>query len=268
MKKIPELQMPTDKEIAENWNRRRLKNKADPNCITHWWPRIKGHVPTPCTEIVPLKLTHEKDKELWEVLDGKPPPDWWEGWVGILRGAARDISTTGPWFLRTGVFSGKHNWRRCCAVTDLGLIGKHALAIFYESQCVDALGLPYHVWAVREWLPGPAIMEYERYEGMPVRREFRAFAENGEVLCIHPYWPPDSFDAETAAMPGLQAMNELGKDEAAIIKMVSIASMQVQGEWSIDCLSTDNGWYVTDMALANQSYHWQPCQRETTPPDK
>lgn len=251
--------MPSEEELAERWTRRLENHRKDPNCITHWLPRIQGAVPTPRTEIVPLDLDHQKDSELWAVLDGDPVPSWWMEWVETLRTAALCISLQGPWFLRSGVFSGKHSWNQCCAVTDLNRLSNHVLNIFEMSQIVDPAGLAYYIWAVREWLPGPALVEYERYCNMPVRREFRAFARNGKVLCIHPYWPPDALDESVTSRREFMAMSELGADEEAVRALAAEASRHVEGTWSIDCLWTDRGWYVTDMAVGHQSYHWPDC---------
>lgn len=254
------FQVPSEEEQKRNWERRMARHRQDPNCITHWLPRIQNAVPTPRTEIVPLELDFEKDRELWAVLDGKPLPGWWAEWIEQLRAAALRISPSGPWFLRTGVFSGKHDWSRCCAVTDLDRLTGHVLNLFEFSQIVDSAGLPYHIWAVREWLPGPVLTEYARYSGMPVRREFRAFAENGKVLCVHPYWPADALDETVTARPEFAAMNTLGEDEEVVRTLAAEASRHVEGAWSVDCLWTDRGWYVTDMAVAHQSYHWPDCE--------
>lgn len=259
-KQVP-FEMPPEEELAESWARRLADHKADPNCITYWWPRIAPYVPTPRTEIVPMELTRDQDKELWHVMDGQPMPDWWNDWIDGLRDAALRVSSDGPWFLRTGVFSGKHRWGKCCAVADLDKLSSHVFNIFEMSQLVDIMGLPYHVWAIREWLPGPHLLIYEPWEGMPVRREFRAFAEAGEVRCIHPYWPPEAFDTKIYESPEFEAMNALGDDEDAVRALVSRASEQVKGEWSVDCLWTYRGWYVTDMAVAQKSYHWPECER-------
>lgn len=31
-------------------------------------------------------------------------------------------------------------------------------------------------------------------------------------------------------------------------------------QWSVDVLETGIGWYVTDMALARDSWHWPGCR--------
>jgi hypothetical protein len=56
-------------------------------------------------------------------------------------------------------------------------------------------------------------------------------------------------------------MNRLGDDKKAIRNLVSDVTRQIEGEWSVDCLWTDRGWYVTDMAVAATSYHWPACNR-------
>ncbi len=35
----------------------------------------------------------------------------------------------------------------------------------------------------------------------------------------------------------------------------------LEGDWSIDWLwTTDRGWVLTDMAVAEQSFHWLDCE--------
>lgn len=266
-KKIPPLIFPDEnteeyqQKSREIFMRRQQKFLDDPNCITYWLPKIEPHVPTPKTEIVPLYLDYERDHELYSVLDGKAPPKWFYSWIEDLKRAALRVSETGPWFLRTGTFSAKHEWDKTCCVTHLDNLADHVLHIFMMSQVVDLLGLAYNVWAVREWLHGPIQSIYGPWNNMPVRREFRGFGEDGNVLCVHPYWPPNVFEGRGEPIPDLTEMNRLGGDVDAIHSLIQRVSQQVPGEWSIDCLWTYSGWYVTDMARAETSYHWEGCER-------
>ena len=31
------------------------------------------------------------------------------------------------------------------------------------------------------------------------------------------------------------------------------------GRWSVDALETERGWYITDLAQAHVSHHWEGC---------
>ncbi|MGV3721358.1 MAG: hypothetical protein ACO1SX_10665, partial [Actinomycetota bacterium] len=135
------------------------------------------------------------------------------------------------------------------------------------SECCGFIGLPYGTWVVREFLPGPAEFVWDGFEGMPVRREFRAFVADADVRCLHPYWPEGAFQGrltpEQAA--ALARMNEPGADEPALRDLASRAGAALAGEWSIDLLWTERGWYITDCAVASESYHWPGCPHSSTP---
>lgn len=251
---LPEIPQTDDVTLAK-----RMIDSQGENCMSWWFPRICDHVPVPKTELVETPGPFVQMFGLIEQDDG--PPAWFEDFLASLTEAALRVSAEGPWFLRSGVYSGKHSFRHCCEVTDLSKIAGHVIRIFHDSMLVDLFGLPCNVWAVREWLPGKAICRIEKYGGMPLRREFRAFAANGRVKCIHPYWPPESLELATELDEQVRMMNEMGGDRNRLLSLASVASSRVSGEWSIDLLETDRGWFVTDMALAQRSFHWPDCPR-------
>ena len=46
---------------------------------------------------------------------------------------------------------------------------------------------------------------------------------------------------------------------AELRNLASAAGKAVGGEWSVDILETRRGWYITDMAEAYKSWHWEGC---------
>ncbi len=149
---------------------------------------------------------------------------------------------------------------------------------------VDFLGLPTDVWAVRELLPTRPLCHLPCYDGMPLVPEVRCFIENGEVVCWHPYWPEgairEGFPRECEnprslldpSVPAVfrsklpenfeeivRACHDLDPSEFLPIAQRVADHFRADGAWSVDLLPTDRGWFVTDMALAEESFHWPEC---------
>jgi hypothetical protein len=122
-------------------------------------------------------------------------------------------------------------------------------------------------------LPVTPLTTLPRYGGMPLVREYRAFVEGGQILCTHPYWPkksifeglaepekgqPDYRLSETETL--FFQMNQQGLPPEAQQLLQSVAGVFAgDGAWSVDVLETQRGWFVTDMAEAARSYHWDGC---------
>lgn len=221
------------------------------NCLSYWFPRIKDIVPVPKTTIIRTGV------DLIPLLDGKPV----EGFEGLVEEVSSACDEVGyPAFLRTGQTSGKHDWLDTCLIKDRSVVGQHMLNLVEYSEMCSLIGLPYDVWVVREMLPTKPIGV--AFMGMPVCREFRVFVSDAEVICTHPYWPKEAFKK---GVP--ERYNELcqfkSMDEEQFVRMfASMAGKAVGGSWSVDLLDTERGWFVTDMAVASDSWHWPECPRE------
>ena len=109
-----------------------------------------------------------------------------------------------------------------------------------------------------------------RYRNLPLVKEVRCFIEGGRVLCQHPYWPPLAIaeGLEDADLPRLsnilKAVELTEADRAgagALAERVATAFAE-SAAWSVDLLATRKGWFVTDMAEAERSFHWPGCPVE------
>lgn len=235
----------------------------DKNCLSYWFPPIEAAgIAVPETRIVrtELDLTLLIENGL---MRGSPRGTGVSDFLGDLRRAADLIGF--PVFLRTGHGSGKHHWVNTCYVAEAGCLGDHVHNLVEWSCTVGTFGLPTNVWAVREMLPTSPV--FTAFRGMPICREFRVFVDGPEVVCIHPYWPelalldgfrpleePDGFNKK------YRAMCDLRKEEREEIGlMASVAGKTLGGKWSVDLIETERGWYLTDMAEAHRSYHWEGC---------
>jgi len=236
------------------------------NSIDEWYPLVRGVVPTPRTEILVGTL------DLTALLYEPPEPQYRE----LRREFARVVDWVReqgdrrgwPLFLRTGLTSAKHRWRDSCHVpgTTREDIARHVDAIIEYSAMADFMGLPCDVWAARELLPTYGL--FEAFDGMPVTRERRYFVHDGRVIGHHPYWPPEAV-AETATAPNWRELLDIvnAEDEAEIAELTAMTERvggAVGGAWSVDWLwvhrpkgnDGGSGWYLTDMALAADSFVW------------
>jgi hypothetical protein len=193
-------------------------------------------------------------------LDGEIPEGWGQ-FIQELDAARKRIG--GDCFLRTGQGSGKHNWSRTCFLPETANAPDHVAELVEWSALVDMMGLPADVWCVREMLPTSPIGVCPGYGGMPVCREFRFFAEAGNVMCFHPYWPLNALQEGGFTGDVSEGWYEdfCRLDDPEPGRHAQFASLAVPGAWSIDILETKRGWFVTDMAVAKQSYHWPECPK-------
>lgn len=232
---------------------------VDLNCLSYWFPKLlSADLPVPRTEIV------RADCQLLDLLDGKMPAGFLDFRDKLLT-ACDKIGW--PCFLRTGLTSGKHRWRDTCYLETVDDIESHIAALVEFSAMADFIGLPCDVWAVRETLPTMPL--FHAFRDMPICREFRCFVgAAGEVYCIHPYWPREALEE------GLRELFKnwpadynllctmYGQEEHMIRRLASAAGKAIgNGWWSVDVLYTEFGWYVTDCAVAAQSFHWPGCEK-------
>jgi len=255
------------------------KPERDKKCLSYWLPLIEAAgLPVPRTVIV------ETDVELVALLDGESPIGL-EGFLICLRAAGDQLGW--PAFLRTGHTSGKHEWKRTCYVPSGDKLGRHVYALVEFSNCVnEPLGLPTNVWCMRELLPTKPVFTAPAYGDMPICREFRVFVDGDKVRCLHPYWPhevlmrgfpllradsfearhdlPCDFDLPDDFEEKYAALCDLRDDEETIRSLASQAGAALGGAWSVDLLDTDRGWYVTDAAEADRSFHWERCAAKAT----
>lgn len=234
--------------------------QIDKTALSYWFPKIKAAgVPVPETIIVPMAI--EAQNFVGQTLWGEePPPDRRAAYESFLAELTEAAAKTGlPFFLRTDHTSNKHNWKDACYVTDLAKLSHHVFQLAEFSEICDMVGLPYSNWVVREFLPTIPFGTCPRYGDMPICREFRFFVDDGKVRCHHPYWP--LFALTDGGSPTGLEFAELCRmpDEAALTALAEQTGRAVGGSWSIDILETRRGWFVTDMAEAHKSYHWEGC---------
>lgn len=236
---------------------------SDYTNLAHWYPRLPADVLTPKTRIVEWSGAGD----LLDLVDGKTPVGF-DAFVSELRAAAVAVAPhpKSPVFLRTGHGSGKHEWDLCCNVVDSRKIARHVGALVEWSCCVDMFGLPYLTWVVREFLPLRVAFSVSGYANMPVAREFRCFADDGVVTCVHPYWPARAVENAGPSVPGwfaaLVDIGALSDGERLMLARLAARVSRALPEtaWSIDFAQHVGGkWFLIDMAAASRSFHWDGC---------
>lgn len=237
--------------------------ERDKTSLLYWYPIIKDIALTPRTEIVMLN-----EKELNKYWRG-------EGDACSLGRLTQEVKKvikakfTLPVFIKTDVYSDKHNWKNSCYVDSLDNLDNHLFEIIAGSRCADILGgLPIEAIIVREFIPMKTL--FKAFWGeMPVNPEIRVFIKNGKIICHHWYWIEeaieDGTDEESLPANWKEILDDVKYDYANIDYILSIAEQiakKLAGFWSIDfCLSKDDKWILIDMAEGSKSWHDRSCEK-------
>lgn len=229
------------------------------NSLSYWFPLIQNLVPVPKTEIITMPAAAKTD--IWSLFDGKDT-----GGTAVAKFADK-VRTIGaqmgfPFFLRTDHTSAKHRWAQACCVGEDSDVAAQINVIVEYSELAGIIGLPWDTWVVREMLPTEPIGVCPNYYGMPLCREFRVFAEDGIIMCYHSYWPVGALEQGGVSQP-MEAYARLShisdEDLYTVLGYARTITRALTGAWSVDVLYTKRGWYVTDMALAKNSWHMPGC---------
>jgi len=223
------------------------------NDMAYWWPKLaESGVPAPETRLVTSKGC------LIDLLDGKNP-EGWRQFLSDLHDAAEAVGGY-PIFLRTGHFSGKHRWKDTCYVESQQQLSQHVFNLVEESCIADIIGLPTKNWAVRRLIHPAKNHEHRTRMGRPLVPERRCFFWNGETICHHPYWPPDSMDTPENASVIVQLNDWTESSDSILEQLTEKVAQHFEGYWSLDWLYNQGTWYAIDMALGNDSWHWPGCR--------
>ena len=230
---------------------------VDRTCLSWWFPKlVEAELPVPITRFIAFGTTKEVQAT---VVDGEHS-ELLCGIAGVLESLV-DASGIGyPYFLRTGHFSGKHQWEKCCFVDrDSRLIDNIRNLANFEALAGVSCANPSSVWVVREMLPTKPIITCTNYGNFPVAREIRVFVDGPDIAYLVPYWPEGAIEEGVPAesnwrgrMADLMLFSD--DDLNKVLELASKAGAAVGGRWSVDILDTERGWFITDMAVAEMSY--------------
>lgn len=173
-----------------------------------------------------------------------------------------------PAFVRTDLGSAKHSGP---AAYRLGEAGKEAGPLFrlLEDQEMKFWLEPEGPKAilVREFLSLES--KFTAFSGLPVNREFRFFSDGLNVLCAHPYWPAEAIEDHVDARKFPDWRKDLEKlhvppspQEMYLLVGMALSVVREIGHdrWSVDFAQDTSGkWWLIDMAVMEDSYHWPGC---------
>jgi hypothetical protein len=226
--------------------------------LLYWLPRIcELGIPYPHTVCLPA------GEDILAPLDGAEIP---AKLMDSIRSAARSIGY--PLFLRTDLQSGKHGWKNTCYIPEESLLGKNLAGVVEENMLgACCFGPMFEALVFRKFLDLDATF-IAFYGDMPVNRERRYFIKGGEVVCHHPYWPEHAIDGHTKDVDWKDKLAALNDEPAEEIALLSGYAKRVSKElpeyWSVDFAKAKDGtWYLIDMALGAESFHWENCTEDT-----
>lgn len=229
------------------------------NSALIWLPKIEGAgLPTPKTIIVPY--SHH---DCISIFDGDPSAEFFRLSEAVMD-AARGIGF--PVFIRTDLSSAKHSGPSACRIDEDGqnqpifeTLEDSELKFWMERSGPTA-------FLVRRFLTLDA--PFTAFRGLPIAREFRFFANEERVFCHHGYWPADSIEEHNPSSPEwrelLAGMQEDPPELAELSSMaITAAGACGGGNWSVDfCRDADGKYWLLDMAVAADSFHWPGCPNE------
>lgn len=222
------------------------------NCLSYWFPKIRD-----CGVLVPRTEFLRTDVELIMLADGITPDGYGE-FIEQLKNLSMTFSE--PFFLRSGQTSAKHDWENSCLVRDRNKIERHVYQIFEFGECASLIGLDYDVWVIRELIKTrPAF--YAFYGNMPIVKERRYFISGGKVIGKFNYWPDEAISGHCKDSDWKQKLIDINIQSDEEIKHLTeqsiLVSNAIDGEWSVDWLQDSDGkWWLTDMAVAKDSYYY------------
>jgi hypothetical protein len=239
---------------------------TDKTSMTYWLPKLlAAGLPVPKTIMV--QMSEDECRDVWRVLDGQKMTEASRPFFECLKAATDAMGY--PCFLRTSHTSAKHDWERTCFLRDPSKLQSHVARIIEYGECSSLIGLPHEWWAAREYLPVTPLTFCHGWSNMPVCREFRVFVRDDKVQCHHPYWPMNALLQGGALAPEVAYVRLVEcQDEAGLLALASKAGAACGGFWSVDIMETARGWYITDMAEGEKSFHWESCQYAAKALDK
>jgi hypothetical protein len=224
-----------------------------------WFPRIqKAGLPVPKTVFIPYDY-----KAILPIFDGLESNEYNRLWHAVVA-ATGEIGL--PAFLRSDVTSAKHKGPAAYKITDIDGLNEQLCRTLEETELKTFMHYEKpKALMVRQWLD--LYSTFTAFHGLPISREFRLFANQSEVVCGHPYWPESAIAGYTDdpdwknKLKELESISSIAQQEYICSIAVKAAKSMGSGTWSVDFAQDVNSqWWLTDMALAESSYHDPSCK--------
>lgn len=196
---------------------------------------------------------------------------------------AFDLDVTKTYFVKTGTFSSKFDFRnaKVSGEKEVRELGEYLLFIQHQAVLMAGpLSVPsiYGVSTTNEWVVREFIEDVEGnpciYKGLPLRTEYRVFidCDEDEVLGVCPYWHPETMEKRfrNGAQSGDVHMRHdyavfkahepvlMSRYNNNVEKVVShicalLPDLSLNGQWALDVMQNGSCFWLIDMSLADQS---------------
>jgi hypothetical protein len=250
-------------EVADMLNKG-VQAARNPTAIKNWLYAVETmSVPSPETDIYDFN---------WLVQRAIVNHDY-QSIEPLAQPLVDNIRTSGkkmgyPLFIRTGLFSGKHNWKNTCYIqasdTDQDII-RHLCSLIEYWYMVG--GTYNFDLVVRKFIKTKTL--FTAFDGeMPITQEFRLFTEGGVVDSYQFYWPEQAIDGHNPSKPNWrELLRDVSKPSDSLLNEMIVLAENVasllDGDWSIDFLIDENGKPILiDMAERKKSF---VCTQGITP---
>lgn len=253
------------------------------NSMGYWLPAIaaavdaEGFFNIPDTTIVKVPITLLQLSRLDYMSLNRTTLDIVDRWAE----AAFKLDDTKHYFIKTGVFSSKFDFRNACVrdPKEVHDIGEYLL--FIHNQSVE---LPYYgVATTNEWVVREFIEDEDNdltiYHGLPLHTEYRVFVDfdTKTVFGVHNYWDPEVMlnrfehqadagepsmvhDAITFRAQVDKLTRRFEENKALVAEHIQAlldANPDLAGQWSIDIMQNGNKFWLIDMAAAQDSAFYE-----------
>jgi len=228
------------------------------NSALRWFPPIEAAgLPVPRTLMVPYR-----HYDILPIFDGESSPEFMRLKLAV-EAAALEIGL--PAFLRTDLCSAKHSGPGAYCISDATACGQQVFDTLEDTEMKSFMQPEGpQVMMIREFLTLDA--PFTAFNGLPIAREWRIFANGERAICRHPYWPAEALEEHVTA-DGWEAKladMHVWPEDAGLEAMAVTAARACGGEpWSVDFARDVAGkWWLLDCAIAADSWHWPGCENE------
>jgi len=195
-------------------------------------------------------------------LDGGAPEDFPPEWADYMQQVQAAADCMGyPLFMRTDLFSGKHEWEKTCYVAEGKDLGQHILDLVILGECMSLWGFNHRAVALRKFLNLDSPFVAPGFKNMPVAREWRYFVRDGKIQCRHFYWVEDAVAQSKPIIQDWQArlrdlQRMLPSEQLVLDRYAKRVAQALPGCWSVDfAFGADGTIYLIDMATGEDSWH-------------
>lgn len=251
MVSIPKIAMPTEEEMEQRLLQRIEDAKQNFNCFSQWYPSVVNRqIPSPASEV--FEITPEAYKS---VLKEEYKPE-------LFYDVVDDIQSFGerfgyPLFMKTGLFSNKHNFENSCLIKETDSredIARKIMNINYTFMMLS-FDISLKV-VVREYLDVKPV--FYAFGSTPIVEEYRVFASDGVVEGWQAYWPEDSI-MEPSVDNWEKRLSSISQPSKEVLDTVlgyaKDITEEIGGYWSVDFLIDKNDKpFLIDMADGDESF--------------